>query len=379
MGPDGSCGDLPFSAEQVTKTNTVTHEVPQPIDLYIMWDQSLSMTCAVPTGKDGGAPAGGAMAANRWDAVKTPLSSWVQSVPAAPPFNVGIGYFGDSLFGSCDPMTYAKPDVEIGPLPMNAAPIVSSLNAHNPSTNTPTPPALKGALDHALAWKTSHPDDIVAVILVTDGQPNACGAVADVASTAAMGWNGGMGVRTFVIGVTSPGTMCGLDPNPPNVADLDTVAVAGGTNKALVVDVTKDASKQLTDELNMIRKTITMTTTKTEIITTKLACEYKLPSDPNAMAGVGVAFDKDKVNVDFTNNMGKKEQVYRVDSLAKCSSTNSKAWYYDNNDKPTTILMCPTACSSIQVPDGGLDPMAAGSAPKVNVVLGCKSLYAPPA
>ncbi|HEX4336170.1 MAG TPA: vWA domain-containing protein [Polyangiaceae bacterium] len=384
-GPDGSCGELPFSAEQQTKTTTVTTDVPQPIDLYIMWDQSLSMTCAVPApgGGTGGMAGMGGMAgaapADRWDAVKTPLSTWVQSVPAMPPFNVGIGYFGDSLFASCDPMTYAKPDVEIGPLPTNAAPIVSSLNAHMPSTNTPTPPALTGAVNHALSWKMSHPNDVVAVILVTDGQPNACGAVADVATAAAMGWNGGMGIRTFVIGVTSPGTTCNIDPNPPNVPDLDTVAAAGGTNKALIVDVTQDPAKQLTDELNMIRQTITQTMTMTKIITTKLSCEYKLPSDPNAMAGTGVVFDKDKVNVNFTSNMGVKEQVYRVDSLDKCSSTNSKGWYYDNNDKPTQILMCPSACKSIQVPDGGLDPTAAGSAPQVNVTLGCKSLYAPPA
>src|SRR5262245_20834762 len=30
-GPDGSCGELPFEAEQSTKTTTTTHEIPQPI------------------------------------------------------------------------------------------------------------------------------------------------------------------------------------------------------------------------------------------------------------------------------------------------------------------------------------------------------------
>src|ERR1700753_2942362 len=71
-GPDGSCGELPFSAEQVTKMNTVTHDVPQPIDLYIMWDQSLSMTCAVPTGGGGagGMPATRTPPPDRWGAVE---------------------------------------------------------------------------------------------------------------------------------------------------------------------------------------------------------------------------------------------------------------------------------------------------------------------
>jgi hypothetical protein len=283
-------------------------------------------------------------------------------------------------------MTYARPDVEIGPLPMNAGAIVNSLNAHMPNTNTPTPPALQGAVNHALAWKMAHSGDVVAVVLVTDGQPNACFAaggngVTEVVNVARMGWNSGMGVRTFVIGVTSPGTMCNNDQNPPNVPDLDMVAAAGGTDKALVVDVTQDASKQLTDQLNKIRTIVTQTTTKTEVTTSKLACDYTLPGkDPNQSTHVAV--DKDKVNVNFTSNMGVKEQVYRVDSLDKCASTNAKAWYYDDNMMPTKILMCPSACAAIQgpmAPDGGLDPSVAGSAPKVNVTLGCKSLYAPPA
>src|ERR1041384_5181778 len=86
-GPDGSCGELPFSAEQVTKTTTTTKEVPSPIDLYIMWDQSLSMTCPITSGSGGMGGMGGmpgTVAADRWDAVKSPLSSWVQAVPADP-------------------------------------------------------------------------------------------------------------------------------------------------------------------------------------------------------------------------------------------------------------------------------------------------------
>ena len=387
-GPDGSCGELPFTAQQVTKTQTITHETPEPIDLYIMWDQSLSMSCATSDGTGGAGNAGGAagMAPTRWDAVKAPLSSWVQTVPAAPPFNVGLGYFGVQLmFGQdpnaqCNAAAYEKPDVEIGPLPMNATNIVNSLNAHKPSTNTPTNAALQGAVNHALSWKMSHPNEVVAVVLVTDGQPNSCGTVQDVANTAAMAFNNGAGVQTFVIGVLSTGTKCFIDQNPPNVQDLDTVATAGGTGKALVVDVTQDPSKQLTDTLNTIRKNITMTTTKTQIVTSKLSCEFELPMmmmDPTNK----IVFDKDKVNVTFTSNQGVKENVYRVDSLDKCTSTNAKAWYYDNDAMPTKILLCPNACKDVQVasPDGGLDPTLAGMAPKVNIVLGCKSLYAPPA
>lgn len=385
-GPDGSCGALPFTAQQVTKTQTITHTTPEPIDLYLMWDQSGSMNCPTSSGA-GGAGGAGSGNTDRWDAVKAPLSAWVQSVAADPPFNVGIGYFGlpqTNIFmpnpNECTASSYEKPDVEIGPLPQNAMPIVNSLNAHMPSTGTPTKAALQGAANHALAWKMSHPNDVVAVVLVTDGVPNSCGTVQDVADTAAMAWNNGMGVRTFVIGVTSPGVTCPVDPDPPKAEDLDTIAAAGGTTKALIVDVTQDASKQLTDELNMIRQSITMTTTKTEVMTSKLACEYTLPMMAMDIHDK-VVFDRDKVNVDFTSNHGMKMSAYRVDSMDKCSSTNALAWYYDNNDTPTQILLCPNACSQIQAPsaDGGIDPTIAGTAPTVSIVLGCKTIYAPPA
>jgi hypothetical protein len=389
-GPDGSCGELPFMAQQATKTTTITHETPEPIDLYLMWDQSLSMSCAISSGTGGAGGMGGmgtTTAADRWDAVNAPLSAWVQSVAAEPPFNVGIGYFGiPTMFGQdpnaqCDAANYEKPDVEIGPLPQNAMAIVDSLNAHKPSTNTPTNAALQGAVNHALAWKTSHPNEVVAVVLVTDGEPNSCGSVQDVANTAAMAFNNGMGVQTFVIGVTSSGTTCFIDPDPPSVTDLDTVAMAGGTGKALVVDVAQNPEQQLTDELNMIRKSITMTTTKTEVMTSKLPCEFQIPMDVNMTNGPHVVFDKDKVNVDFTSNQGVKQSVYRVDSLDKCAGTNALGWYYDNDDMPTEVLLCPNACSQIQAPtaDGGVDPTLAGMAPKVSIVLGCKSIYAPPA
>jgi hypothetical protein len=377
IGPDGSCAALPFSAEQVVKKIPITVNVTEPIDLYIMFDQSLSMTCAISSAT--GAP-------DRWDTVKAALQGFIQA-PGSAGTSVGIQYFGNNgLFSSCTPADYETPDVEIAPLPSNATPLVNSLNGHNPTTNTPTPAALSGAINHALAWKTSHPDHEVAVILVTDGEPNACGAnvgdstatlVADVANIASVGWGGGKGVRTFVVGITSPGQTCAVDPGPPNQADLDSVAKAGGTNAALIVDLSKDASKQLSDELNQARQQITVTSTKTVVTSSKLACEYNIPPPPD-----GVVFDPAKVNVQFTSRGGVSEKVFQSASLAACASTNAKSWYYDDPTKPTKILMCPKTCKSIDsgVSDAGLVSIDAGAdAPRVDVLLGCASLEAPPA
>ena len=361
-GPDGSCAALPFSAEQVVKQVPVTVTETQPIDLYIMFDQSLSMTCAISSG-------------DRWSAVKGALQGFVQA-PGSNGISVGIQYFGNAgLSSSCTPADYEKPDVEIAPLPPNATPIVNSLNGHNPSTNTPTAAALSGAINHALVWKTSHPDHVVAVILVTDGEPNACGNVAAVANVATVGWGNGAGVRTFVMGVTSPGTSCFLDPNPPNQADLDQVAKGGGTTAALIVDLSKDASKQLSDELNGARQQITKTSTTTVIQSSKLACEYTIPPPP-----AGTEFDRDKVNIRFTSAEGASEQVYRSASLTACGTTTAKSWYYDDPNTPTKILMCPKTCKSIDsgVSDAGVVTGNGAAAPRVDVLLGCASVSAPP-
>src|SRR5689334_21622892 len=98
------CAGIVSKGEQIT------------VDIFIMFDQSASMTCAIPAGGD------------RWTAVKNALSQFVMD-PGAAGINVGIQYFGNfGLLSSCNAMDYQTPDVEIGPLPMNAQPIVDSLN-----------------------------------------------------------------------------------------------------------------------------------------------------------------------------------------------------------------------------------------------------------
>src|SRR5262249_19808269 len=148
---------------------------------------------------------------------------------------------GDPLQSSCDPYDYQAPDVEFAPLPAGATLIVNSLAAQAPSTDTPTVAALTGAINHAATWKADHGGPTLIVVLVTDGQPNACGsgAVADVVMVAQQGFMKAQ-IPTYVVGILSPGSMCTVDPNQPNQADLDAVAKAGGTDQSLVVDTTKD-------------------------------------------------------------------------------------------------------------------------------------------
>ncbi|HEX6276825.1 MAG TPA: hypothetical protein VFZ53_27485, partial [Polyangiaceae bacterium] len=56
----------------------------------------------------------------------------------------------------CDQDTYATPAVEFGTLPDAAPAIIASIDAQMPRGETPSRPALRGAIDHARAWATSH-------------------------------------------------------------------------------------------------------------------------------------------------------------------------------------------------------------------------------
>jgi hypothetical protein len=325
-----------------------------PADIYIMNDQSLSMTCPVPTGGD------------RWAGMKTALTGFLNS-PNAAGLGVGIQYFGQGQGvndrdpgSSCDLALYSAPAVEIATLPGNAAALIASLN-RQPSTFTPTPAAIDGALAHAKTWATAHPDHIVSVVLATDGQPNKCGNPADrigsVVASAAAAFNGSPQLRTYVIGIiggaaaTGGGRRGGLggcaqDPAPPNKPDLDRVAKAGGTDTAFIVDAaTGDTSAQFLDALNRIRGAAV------------IPCQYILPpSTP------GQEIDPQKVNVTFAPAGAAPKGLLQSPDSGGCDPA-AGGWYYDNTNAPTKILLCPATCTAVKA-----DAKAA-----VDVLIGCKT------
>lgn len=313
-GGDAGCAGVVSKGEEL------------PLDLYIMFDQSASMSCSVGS-------------SDRWTVVKAALGGFVQD-PGAAGMEVGLGYFGTAASppgSSCVPSDYA-PDVEISPLATSAQSIVDSLEAHHPLTDTPTLPALQAAISHAITWKGQHPTHTVAVVLVTDGEPNACGAndVDQVVAAADKGYAVG-GIPTYLIGIVSPGETCALDPNQPNQADLDAVAKAGGTTAALVVDTTSatDAGKQFLDTMNKIRRTA------------KVTCEYEIPTPEQ-----GKELDYAQVNVGYTDpDKVQGPPVYYVETADKCDPATGGGWYYDvvpsGTAKPTKIRLCPSTCSTV--------------------------------
>ncbi|MFZ6178652.1 hypothetical protein [Nannocystis pusilla] len=88
-----------------------------------------------------------------------------------------------------------------------------------------------------------------------------------------------------------------------------------------------------------------------------LACEWNIPEP------MGEPIDFDKVNVEFDD--GTPETFGKVPSPAECANV-SDGWYYDDEQNPTKIFVCPQTCAKIQgVPDA-----------KINIEFGCETIIA---
>ena len=77
-----------------------------------------------------------------------------------------------------------------------------------------------------------------------------------------------------------------------------------------------------------------------------IACDLDLPSAP-----AGKKMDPNKVNVQFTpDGMPASSLKYGT------TCTGDTAWHFDDAEKPTKVLLCDDACSSIKAdPAGKLD------------------------
>jgi hypothetical protein len=352
-GPDAAGGD-----DDGTCASSTTKADQVPLDIYIMLDQSGSMSETV---------AGGG---TKWQATTNALTAFVHQM-SLDGVGVGLGYFGvppnntcgvpfctkDADCGagcgpcnivipgvpggcggfnpgggdSCSANDYAVPAVEIATLPGVATPITSSMSTHGPNTGTPTSAALQGAIDHAKTWATAHPGHAVVAVLATDGDPADCDTdLNHINAIAAAGASSAPKILTFVIGVGN------------SLGALNGIAAAGGTTKAFLVDTGGNVNQQIVDAMNAIRHAA-------------LGCAYTIPAPTTGTA------DYSKVNVVYTpGNGGPPQTIPQVMNKAACPATGN-AWYYDDPNHPTQILLCDATCASIEADMTG----------KVDIALGC--------
>lgn len=342
LDDDSACAAVKHSGELVG------------LDVYVMLDKS------------------GSMSGTRWSSVTTALNTFVDSDEARG-MGMGIQYYplppkapvppppascqtdsdcapyhGDCIpiffqcdgaiapdSDSCNPADYSKPDVQIGVLPVWSDKIKTSINKAKPSGGTPTYPALEGAYHYAKERAKQFPENMVVVVLATDGEPNGCGSQNKTPGIAALAENAlktSPSISTFVIDV-------GDDAK----GDLGQIAKAGGTEKAIDVS-DANATTEFLEALNKIRGSV--------------ACEYRIPTPKDGDP------DFDRVNVTITAE-GKTSEIGRVATAAECDPSKG-GWYYDSPGDPSKILLCHASCQVVKT-GSQMAPV------DVDVLLGCKS------
>jgi hypothetical protein len=250
----------------------------------------------------------------------------------------------------CDVSYYATPTVEIGPVADALGPIDRALNEQPPQGLTPTVPALEGAIQHSREWSVTHPDQTVVTVLATDGLPTECGPnvngapapIEQVLEIARAGVNDALPIRTFVIGVFPPGDGASLN-------NVNAIAVAGGTQEAVLIDAGGEVEAEFLDALRQIREGT-------------LACQFEIPQTEEQL-------DYFRVNLLFDNGTEQQQLGYVPDEASCASSPNS--WHYDvpvdantSGTRPNAIQVCPAVC----------DQFRAATSGSITLQLGCRTL-----
>lgn len=277
---------------------------PLPVSLVFMFDKSGSMNQN-----------------SKWPSCQQGLSSFFGD-PSSAGLSASMQFFPQG--SQCSSSSYQTPTVAMRALP-DAKDFNAAMNANSPGGETPTLPALTGAIAYAQQIQKQQSNGKVAVVLVTDGQPNVCGSTMQAVSAEAQtGFS--QGVPTFVIGVG-------------NTGNLNAIAQAGGTKQATIIN-TNNASQTAQDfqtALNAIRG-----------IT--LACDYAIPSLPN-----GATIDQ--VNVLFTPTNGSPVTL----SYDAACTNPAGGWHYDDPSNPKKIILCKASCDEVTKDKSG----------KVDLVFGC--------
>jgi len=321
-GAVGGTGGFNFTASGSGGVDAcATHEhqaVSKPVNLYIMFDKSSSMSGA------------------KWEAAKAGLAAFVAD-EASSGIAVALRFFPRDPDATpvCDQSAYAMPTVDFVDLPAGAGAVMAAVDAEQPDGfSTPMYPALGGALLGGIEKAQNAAGEVSAVLLVTDGAPqgpaNTCSGVDPeeaqaIADLAMAGVTHSPSVRTYVVGLP------GVDQSVANL-----VAAAGGTEEAILVGST-NVSDAFQNALALVRGNA-------------LPCSYELPEE--VLEGeVGLGF----VNVTVTPD-GAEGETIPLDPAC-----NGDGWHYDMPGSPTAIELCPTTCTRIRT-----DPGIA-----IRVLLGC--------
>jgi hypothetical protein len=229
----------------------------------------------------------------------------------------------NSYATECNEDRYDALAVPIDTLPMAQPALTKALNRKEPGGGTPMGPAIRSVLKSLQARQQANPGRKLALVLASDGLPGGCArndipAIATDLNAAFMATSS---IPTYVIGVFSRTEVMTAQ------AQLDQLAMGGGTTKAFILTATDDLNMRLLDALNTIRGAA-------------LACEYVIPTPAKG------DLDFSKVNVRYTSTGG-PENIPYVERMDRCDPMRG-GWYYDvhpSMGKPSRVMVCPATCA----------------------------------
>jgi len=347
---DASVPDAMLEPDAACATGTADASL-RPVNMLVMFDRSGSMLEVADE----------TTSATRWDLTSAALTQFFQD-PGAADLGVALRFFPHDLPAAgctkqaCDVSACSQVLVDMGKLTADSAPmdvqeesLVTAVGTSAPvqgggmgmqSGGTPISAALDGALTWATTYQAAHPEEQTVVIFVTDGQPNGCDESFGTISAIAADALASAGVATYAIGLqNADGTAISPD-------DMNRLAAAGGTDKAFFVSDGPTASADLLAALNAIRGMA-------------IACDFPMPTTTSS----GMVIDKNLVNVTFTPSGAMPSDFTKVASAADCLT--SLSWYYDNEDAPTRIVLCPSACETATADPGASIKIIVGCAPNI--------------
>jgi len=304
---------------------------PMPVDLVIMMDRSDSMGEDLP-----------GLGMTRWEGLVQAMEEFVDNPDVLKRdvrvslqfFNQTGGYVEQT---DCDVARYLEPRIPMGSLADNGQAIVEAMAETKPGGQTPTAPALQGALMYARQWNAQGGGGrATAVLLVTDGLPTRCQdtnsvvAIAELAEAYANpplpadGDDPPPAIPTFVVGLG------------PAARNLDQIANGGGTDEAYAVDLDADAVDAFAEVLS-------------KVTNAQLSCDFVIPEE---LIDSSMRINYDKNRIWYTPpDGGETQQIPRVANANACRGGTYGGWYYQYPDAagddavPNLITVCPCTCA----------------------------------
>jgi len=334
---DAPLFDNALSADSACAATTAAAELT-PLEAYIMQDRSGSMAnygqadCNV-----------GSSSTWKWCYAINALDGYFQD-PGSWNNWVALQYFPITGYSCSTGGACATPAVPRGVLDdAQRTALRNSLNGTVPNgSNTPTEAALRGLASYTAnvqpqAQALGH---TLIGILITDGIPEgSCNNNASSLKTIVQNHFAATGIRTFVIGMT------GAD-----FGTLETIASGGGV--AAHPDYCNSGAQCTYYSVGNGNPAVFIEVLK-KIQQTAIGCTYKVPVPE---AGL---IDYTKVKVEYQPGNGDPAQQF--DSVPDASQCAAGKWYYDDNNAPTTVTLCPDTCTQVK----------ADNQAKVTLLLGC--------